>query len=117
MHWLKSSVIQAQETVINLQNELLAAKDEQLDSVPSAVHSAVQLSVKSEIKSYSDAVNSAQKPHVPAIKTLKKVVEQVVQADDRSKNFVVFGLKEETDEDTGKLIDGVLECVRGEAEA
>ena len=106
---LKTSLIQSQDSVIGLQSELLECKTKQLQSVQSVVQNAVKSSVKSEIKSYSDAVSSVHKANVPVTKSLSQAVRQVVQAEDRSRNFVVFGLKEEPGVDTGKQIDEVLE--------
>ena len=67
--------------------------------------------LKTEIKSYSDAVRSAHGTQDPDMKVVKKAVQQVVQADDRSKNIIVFGLKEEKNEDINAVIDEVLESV------
>ena len=107
---LKNSTISAQETVISLQNELLVCKDKQLDEVNTAVRSAVQESVKTEIVSYSQAVQkSVQK--TPEMVSVKKAVQQVIKEEDCSKNILIFGLIEEANEDTSKAVDGVLECI------
>ena len=53
---LKSCLIRSQESVIKLQSELLDVKSKQLESVQVTVKSAVQDTVKSEMKSYSQAV-------------------------------------------------------------
>ena len=107
---LKNSTISAQETVISLQNELLVFKDKQLDEVNTAVRSAVQESVKTEIVSYSQAVQkSVQK--TPEMVSVKKAVQQVIKEEDCSKNILIFGLIEEANEDTSKAVDGVLECI------
>ena len=55
---LKTSTIEAQETVIRLQNELLISKDKQLSEVHATVQSAVQESVKTEIVSYSQGYST-----------------------------------------------------------
>ncbi len=106
---LMSSTIQAQESVISLQSELLQCKDDKLLSVQSTVHDAVEKSVKSEMKSYSAAVGAAQKSPTPALGSLKQVVKQVVQAEDRSRNVVVFGLVEGEAKDTCQQIDELFE--------
>ena len=107
--WLKSSAIKAQDSIIGLQSELLDCKDDQLKSVQSTVSDAVKTSVKSEMKSYSDAVSSAPKPRGPDVKSVKCAVKEVVQAEDRSRNLIVFGMKEEASEDTGEKICEMLE--------
>ena len=53
---LKSCLIRSQESVIKLQSELLDVISKQLESVQVTVKSAVQDTVKSEMKSYSQAV-------------------------------------------------------------
>ena len=53
---LKTSTIEAQETVIRLQNELLISKDKQLSEVHTAVQRAVEESVKTEIVIWHDRI-------------------------------------------------------------
>ncbi len=106
---LMFSTIQAQENVINLQSELLQCKNDQLLSVQSTVQNAVEKSVKSEIKSYSAVVESTQKSSNPAVGPLKQAVKQVVQAEDHSRNVVVFGLIEDKTKDTSQQIDELFE--------
>ena len=48
--------------------------------------------------------STSARVNVPDVKTLKSAVKEVVQAEDRSKNLVVFGSKEEAHEDTSKKI-------------
>ena len=102
---LQDSLLESQETVIELQKELLECKDGQLQSVEKVV--------KSEIRSYSEAVESAKGPKTASVsvKEVQKVVQNVVEAEDRSKNIIVFGLKEADDEDINVIIDEVLENV------
>ena len=102
---LQDSLLESQETVIELQKELLECKDGQLQSVEKVV--------KTEIRSYSEAVKSAKGPKTASVSVneVQKVVKNVVEADDRSKNIIVFGLKETDDEDINVIIDEVLENV------
>jgi hypothetical protein len=71
-------------------------KDEQLKLLKTAVKETVQTTVESGIQSYSAVVqkNSASGT-VSNSKTLKKVMKSVAAEGDRSKNLIVFGLKEE----------------------
>ena len=110
---LKNSTIQAQQSVISLQAELLECKDKKLEAVQSAVCNVVTESVKSEMKSYAAAAtaNSNHNMSPPAIKKLQRVVEQVVQAEDRSRNIVVFGLPEGDNENTNSVVDKVFEAI------
>ena len=105
---LKSSTISAQNSIIDLQKELLTCKDQQLTLVQSSVKETVQSTVKSEFKLYSEAVGTSQKP-APAIKSIKKAVEEVVKAEDRSKNLIVFGLPEVAEESTVERIEEMFE--------
>ena len=112
---LKSAAIQSQNSIISLHNELFDCKDVQLDSVNSTVTDAVKTTVKTEMKSYSEAVSSNSAPtmraHVPDVKTLKNVVKEVVQTEDRSRNLIVFGVEEEAHEDTGNKISEILDYI------
>ena len=100
---LQDSLLSHQNSVIELQRELIMCRDEQLQSV--------EKTVKTEIESYSEAVKSAQGSQTPSVKAVQRAVQKVVQADDRSKNIIVFGLKEEDDEAIDSVIDEVLESV------
>ena len=102
MEELKSDLIQSQSTVIKLQAELLEIKSNQLESVHSTVKTAVQNTVQAEMKSYSQAVSTTAP--VLTEESLKKVVQNAVSEEDRSRNVLIFGLKE-TDEE--KLCDKV----------
>ena len=94
---LKNEQISNQNSMLKLQNELLDCKSEQL--------SAVETTVKSEIKSFSDIVQqNSNKTITPA--KLKTAVESVVQKEDRSRNLMIFGLEEEED-GSGDLEDRI----------
>ncbi len=109
---LKTATIQAQDNVISIQKELLACKDKQLDVlVQDTVSDAVKSSVEQEIKSYSQVVTSSQTGYVPSVKAVKQAVEEVVQAEDRSKNLIMFGLPEEPNEETCAAVSEVLEIL------
>ena len=60
---LKSCLIRSQESVIKLQSELLEVKYKQLESVQVTVKSAVQDTVKSEMKSYNYTAKLLYNPH------------------------------------------------------
>ena len=77
---LQDLLPESQETVFELRKELLECKDGHLQSVEKVV--------KSEIKSYSESVESAKGP-----KTASVSVKDVVETEDRSKNIIVFGIK------------------------
>ena len=92
----KTEVLADKEKVIGLQGQLLVQKDEQLPLLKTSVEETVQTTVESGIQSNSAAVqqNSASGT-VCNSNILKKVMESVAAEEDRSKNLIVFGLKEE----------------------
>ena len=85
---------------------------EKLESMEKVVKSSVADSVKEEFKSYSSVVSTPQ-PTAPVIcqKALTSVVKSVVEEEDRSRNFLVFGLPEEEEEGLETRIREVLEEV------
>ena len=117
---MKNEFHESQQKIVKLQTELLASKDEQLNSLKSAVKSSVEDSVKSELKSYSSVVQSScpQESIINPVE-LKKVVQTVVDQEDRSKNLMLFGLPEERGEQldvaVGELFSAIEEKPRFEA--
>ena len=122
---LKSSNLSAQDSIISLQKELLSTKNEQLDLLQTSVGAAVKSSVQTEMKSYSDALTAKsvemKSASKPTIKSIKRAVEEVVQEEDRNKNVIVFGMKEDDGEMIGEKVDELFghlgtkprhECVR-----
>jgi len=110
---LKSDVISCQKSVIQLQNELLVAKDQQLNALQTAVEASVD-TVKTEIKSYSEAVNKInQSPAIssPIIseQSVKRFVKQVVAEEDRSRNLMIFSLPESGEEELYSEVNKIFE--------
>ena len=109
-HKLKSEVIVNQGTVIDLQKDLIVAKDQQLNDLKATVVASVEDTVKSELKSYSDAVKTVSS--TPGVivdrKTLTSVVQDVVSEEDRSRNIIMFGLKEAPNEKIDETVSKVL---------
>ena len=108
---LKSFLIRSQESVIKLQRELLEAKANQLESVQTTVKSAVQDTVQAEIKSYSQAVLKASPNTTITEESLKKVVQKAVSEEDRSRNVLIFGLKETDEEKLSDKVDELFEQI------
>ena len=96
---LKSDLIRSHSssTVIKLQAELLEIKSKQLESVHSTVKTTVQDTVQAGIITYSQAVSKAAP--VLTEESLKKVVQNVVSEEDRTKNVLIFGFEETSEED------------------
>lgn len=101
-------VIKSQRSVVNLQEKLIACKDDQLQSLQSSVTSSVQETFKAEFKTYSEAAAEDRQCSVQSVvpETIKSVVKSVVELEDRSRNIMVFGLPEEENE---QLNERVLE--------
>ena len=106
----KTEALADKEKVIRLQGQLLVQKEEQVQLLKMSVKETVQTTVESGIRSYSAAVqqNSASGT-VCNSNTLKKVMKSVAAEEDRSKNLIVFGLKEEEEEQLPALVTAVLE--------
>jgi len=93
---MKSELIAAQRSVVKLQQQILDAQAKQLNEMSTVVDTAVDRG----IRSYSEIVSQTIEESVPVLseQKLKKVVQEAVTVDDRSKNVVIFGLSEETSE-------------------
>ncbi len=96
---LKDEKITDQKSIIKLQAKLIEKKDGELDTVKNVV--------QSEIKSYSsvvmDTCNRALAP-----KKMKVAMKKVSEDEDRSKNLIIYGLKEDDDETPETKVSEVL---------
>ena len=109
---LQTQLIEKQEQVISVQAELSACKTEQLEAMKKTVSSSVADSVKAEFKSYSSVVQSLPAPSpVISPEALTTVVKTVVAEEDRSRNFLIFGLPEEKEEKLESQVSEVLETI------
>ena len=113
---LKSELIAAQRSVVRLQQQLLDFQEkllqtqtEQLQGMSTVVDTAVDKG----IRSYSQVLSRTIKDSVPVLseKTLKKVVQEAVTDDDRSRNVVVFGLADDASEDLDGKISGLFDDI------
>ena len=101
--------------LIKRQEDIISAKNEQLVELKEAVKLSVlsvEDAVKTELKTYSDAVQeSGSKGGANLIdqNTLKSVVKDVVAEEDRSRNIIVFGLPEEPTEQINEKVCEVLQ--------
>ena len=108
---MKTDVIESQKEVIKLQKQLLEVQSENLDTVKKTVGSVIEETVEKEIKLYSQAVSKTTASATPAItkEDLKTVLKTVVSEEDRSKNFIIFGLREAEQEDVSSAMNEVLQ--------
>ena len=94
--------------IIKLQSSVIAAQAKALRSTED-VEDAIQASVQSGFKSFSEAVGSTSSSTVISPGTLKSVAKQVVIEEELSRNVMVFGLSEENDEDICASVGKVFE--------
>ena len=106
-----TEVVDLQREVVTLQRDLLAEKDRQLTELRTSVVESVETTVKEGFKSYRDVLQESCKAPCSKLQTeLKTVVKSVVEEEDRSRSFMLFGLKEEAEEDvSGKVGDVLLQ--------
>ena len=83
---LKTELLESKSVVIKIQSEQLKCNAEQLQSLQTAVKSTVQNTMQSEMKSYSRVLAEKPQPAIISPEALKKVVQAVVDEEDRSKN-------------------------------
>ena len=97
---LKSEKIEDQKRIIELQDEIIAEKNDQLDSV--------KKTVESEIKLYSSVVQKSCSEALTPRK-IAAVVKSVGEKEDRSKNVIVFGVPEVDSESVDSKVVDMLE--------
>ena len=91
---MKIEAIADKTKVVNAQEKLLELKDEQLNTLKTAVQTTVQNSVEKEMKQYSQALTTKGSGTSVSHGALKSVVKSALKEEDRSRNLVVFGLVE-----------------------
>ena len=104
---VKGDLITSQKRVIELQDQLLCSKEDQLQSMQTTVKTSVKDSVKAELQSYSEMVQkSPTRTLEPEV--VKSIVKTVVEEEDRSRSVMVFGLQEDGAEDLRKRVCDVF---------
>ena len=100
MNCIRGELVENRKSVITLQQQLVDAKDGQLQALQATVKESVSDSVKSEIQSYSDVLKAENPGQTIPLEKLKTVVKTALAdqsaEDDRSLNFMLFGLEENT---------------------
>ena len=96
-----------------LQEQLIAAKDDQLNELKETVGSSVGDTFQTHLKSYSEAVhgsrNGCSSSGSGSLLDQKSVVKDVVVEEDRSRNLLIFGLEKEPEEKISEKVGQVLE--------
>ena len=110
IHLMKTEAIADKTKVIYAQEKLLDCQTEQLNNLKSTVESTVQVTVQKEIKSYSEAVAKTGNGTgtIQLQDSLKNVVKNAIEEDDRSKNLIFFGLDESEDERIDSKVSALL---------
>ena len=112
---LSGELIGAQKSVIDLQQQLLAAKDAQLESVTTKVEDKLS-EVKQEVLDFSAAVrsgaNSVADISPAVVKTaVRSALKDRADEEGRDVNVIVFGLEEETGEKISEKVTELLEVL------
>jgi DNA mismatch repair ATPase MutS len=70
--------------------------------------------MESTIKQYSEALMAGESENKLTLSSIRNVVKQVVNTEriDRSKNVIIFGLEETSDENTVKATEEILESIQ-----
>ena len=97
---LQEEKICDQTTVIELQKKLINKKDEELG--------IVSQTVQKELKTYSSALQQSCSTALSP-KNIATAVKTITKEEDRTKEVVVFGVEEETDECVTTKVSGILE--------
>ena len=93
---LKSEQIEAQKNIIKIQQAQIGS---------------VQESVKKEMKSWAEVASKNCQKNSLSVKTVEQAVRTVTAEEERAKNFIIFGLEEDTDgtkEDVISTMDKVF---------
>ena len=88
---------------------MLVRKNEELKTLQSTVTSTVQNTMQHEIRSYSEAVMSALAKTTLCEDNLKSVVRNAIEDEDRSRNLMIHGMKEESGEQLSEKVLCLLE--------
>ena len=115
---LKTELLASRGEIIKLQNDLLTAKDQQvkisvtkdqqLNDLKNSVVQSVSKTIKTEMKSYSEALGTNENLGSVDCDMIKKVFQEVVAEEDRSKNLIIFGLEEKKNESLPDIVSEVF---------
>ena len=94
-----SKIDKLQSEQIASQKELITIQQNKLD--------AVQDTVKTEMKSWSDIVKK-NCDTAPSVKIVKKAIKSVVDESDRSKSFMIYGSQDNENDYPSDKVDGLF---------
>ena len=98
---MKDTIISLQSTKIQNQEQLLQFKQQSIESF--------QSTIRSEMKSYRDVAFESIQPSVTVSHTnIEPAVKKVVQDEERSKNVILFGVKENDHEEVESVVSALF---------
>ena len=100
---LSAEKIKDQRTIIELKEEVIKKKEKELKAVKESVESTV----KCEIKSYASAVTKTCAAAL-APRKLTAAIKTVAENEDRKRNVIMYGIKEEDNEVVSAKVEEVL---------
>ena len=110
---LQKKLIGSQQKVIDLQGELLGSKTEQIAAFQTTVKTSVEDGMKAVQsglqRSWSEAVAKSSSQAIPTETKLKEAVKSAVAEEDNAKNVMIFGKKEEENEDIAATVAEILQ--------
>ena len=106
---LRAEKIKDQRTIIELQEEVIKKKEEELKAVKESVESTV----KFKIKSYASAVTKTCAAAL-APRKLTAAIKTVAENEDRKRNVIIYGIKEEDNEVVSAKVEEVLAEIAAE---
>ena len=71
----------------------------------------MQSTLETELKSYRDVVASSSTDVFPSAKRIDDVVKETVKTEDRSKNFILYGVSEDDSADVDKSVCEVFSSI------
>ena len=108
---LTSSVDNAQVKIMALQDDLIKSKEGQLASIRTTVReevASVQSAVKTEIRSWSEVAGQQATNQSISTARIKEAVKSAVVEEDKSRNVLIFGKSEVTNEDVAATVAEIL---------
>ena len=98
--------------IILLQCELLCSKTDQINRFQSMVDNKLKDTIKTEMKTYSDAVKK-DAGETLTIRNIKTVVKDIVKngSEEREKNLIVFGVPEDADENLNEKVGKIFSTI------
>ena len=106
----QDAAIKSQGQVIHLQQQLIAKQSEEIGQIGVAVQNSVSEILKAEVKSTYASVLGTSGAGISTA-TLKQVHRDFREEEERSSNFMIFGLKESSEESVEETVELLLDVI------